>query len=166
MKFGIPAAMCSSNGLRTIFFKVLDAPWCRWSPNLPHSLLFEWFPTAVDAETPLEAPLFRLTVHPDINHVPIRAGPFFAPILHYIQHCVQHVQAANFCWLSLFRKTFFDCSYCFSFSSILYIITISALCEQPLGRFAFLRLCQLRNLRRHRYFGIVGAASVAGRALL
>ena len=48
----------------------------------------------------LQHTLFRPTVHPDINHMPIPVflwqPPPLAPILHDVQHCVQYFQVTYF----------------------------------------------------------------------
>ncbi len=56
--------------------------------------------------------LFCPAVCPDVDHMPIsvffgQALPF-APVFYDVQHCVQHFQVTNFCWLPLFGKAVFD----------------------------------------------------------
>lgn len=74
-------------------------------------------------------------VYLDIDYMPISVffgqDPPFAPVFYDVQHCVQHFQAADFCWLPLFGKAVFHLLILFYCQ--LYPLTISQfpLCEQP-----------------------------------
>ena len=74
-------------------------------------------------------------VYLDIDYLPISVffgqDPPFAPVFYDVQHCVQHFQAADFCWLPLFGKAVFHLLILFYCQ--LYPLTISQfpLCEQP-----------------------------------
>ena len=84
---------------------------------------------------PFQNALFRPAVYPNIDHVPISVffgqAPPFAPIFHYIQHCIQHVQVTYFRWFPLFGKAFCDLFILFFSYFHSFIITHSCLCEHP-----------------------------------
>ena len=70
-------------------------------------------------------------------------APPFAPILRYVQHYIQHIQAANFYRLSLFRNAFFSLFILFLFQFHATALQSIRLREiSPFDTFSF-SLCQL-----------------------
>lgn len=69
-------------------------------------------PAVVNAEMPFQYSYFRPAVYPDIDYVPISVlfgqAPPFAPIFHYVQHRVQHVQVTYLGWFPLLGEVLRD----------------------------------------------------------